>query len=76
GIQNLNTSFDEVLKLTELTQGVDLVGKSIQYTDPSSGQSLSGEVESIVTAGRDIQVGVNGRTIALSDVTSVSTTGN
>ena len=74
GIQNLNASFDEVLKLTELTQGLDLVGKSVQYLDPQTGEASSGEVEFVETSDNEIRIGVNGQTVGVANITSVSST--
>lgn len=71
GIEDLNTSFSDILKLQELTQGVALVGKNVSFVDPASGQLASGTVSETYSAGDQTNVIVNGRTIALEDVLSV-----
>ena len=42
GIENLNASFGEFMELQELTQGVSLIGKSVDILDPTTGQPRRG----------------------------------
>ena len=48
GIENLNTQFSDILKLETLTQGTELVGQTVEFESPASGQSIQG----IVTEAR------------------------
>ena len=72
GIQNLNATFEEVLQLQELTQGVDLVGKKIEYLDPQSGEVANGVADRLLNSNGSIRVSVGNQTINLSDVISIS----
>lgn len=76
GIQGLNATFDEVLELQELTQGIDLVGKEIEFFDPATGEFSTGTAERLDRVGDQIAITVGDRTISISDVTSVSTPSN
>ncbi len=72
GVENLNTSFESMLRLQEVTQGVDLVGKTVQYQDDSSGELKSGIVSELMTAGDSINLLVDGQTVSIGNVVSVS----
>lgn len=72
GIQNLNASFQEVLQLQELTQGVDLVGKEIQFVDPNDGTIAVGVADRLVRLGDQIRIAIGNQSISLADVVSVS----
>ena len=76
GIQGLNATFDEVLELQNLTQGIDLVGKEVEFFDPVTGEFSSGTAERLQRVGNQITISVGDRTIAISDVTSVSQPSN
>jgi flagellar basal-body rod modification protein FlgD len=58
GVQNLNTNFSEMLKLQELTQGANLVGKKIQYAQTG----VTGLQSGVVTG---VSLGTNGAFQAL-----------
>lgn len=70
GMQNLNASFGELLKLQHLSEGANLIGKTINYL--SAGKNQSGEVGSIIVQDGKILLDVNGAQVSLDSVTSVS----
>lgn len=70
GIEDLNDSFGQMLQYQELTQGIDVVGKEIEYID-GAGETKSGVVSEMFTSGGDIQLLVNGDGISLSGITGV-----
>lgn len=72
GIEGLNTSFEEMVKLQELTQGVGLVGKTVQYQNQEDGEVKSGRVSDIFTAQNSINLLVDGETVAIANVIGVS----
>lgn len=76
GIQGLNATFDEVLELQELTQGIDLVGKDIEFFDPATGEFSAGNVDRLQRVGNQITISVGESTIAITDVISVSQPNN
>ncbi|MCK4374317.1 MAG: flagellar hook capping protein [Candidatus Brocadiae bacterium] len=69
GINALNASFREVLKLQQLSSGAQLVGREVEYTDGFLTQW--GLVESISTRGEAIKLVVNGHEIGLDSVIRV-----
>lgn len=72
GLESLNASFADVLKVQELTQGISLVGKSVSFTDPASGDLKSGTASEVLPAGDTVNVIVDGQTVALENIVSVS----
>ena len=72
GIEALNTSFADILKLQELTQGIALVGKQVSYTTPDSNETKSGVVSEIVSSEEETKVIVNNDSIALENISSVN----
>ena len=72
GIEDMNVSFESMLRLQEITQGVDLVGKTVQYQDEATGELTTGSVEELVTAGNSINLIVDGRSVSIGSVISVS----
>ncbi len=72
GIQGLDATFNEVLELQELTQGIDLVGKQIEFFDPQTGEFATGIAEKLQRSGGQMVISVGDRQISIADVTSVS----
>ena len=71
GIEKLNTSFDSMLRLQEISQGVDLVGKQVDYLDEASGELQSGVVQEFYVDGGVINLIVNGQSISVDLVAGV-----
>ena len=72
GIQSLNTSFEQVLQLQEISQGLNFIDKEIQYRDPSTGAVETGIVDEVFTTDNSILVSIGGRTIGIENIQSVS----
>ena len=72
GIENLNASFGQYMQLQELTQGVDRIGKSVDYRDPATGGIRSGTATEVFNIDDTIQVLVGGETIPLDAIARVS----
>ncbi len=72
GIENLNTSFGQVLQLQQLTQGVNLMGKTVDYRDPVTDQFVSGTASEVFNVDDSIKVLVDGKTVSLDDIVRVS----
>lgn len=70
GVQSLNASFSEMLKLQQLTQGVDLIGKSVTYTPAGGGAAVTGTVGSVNVANDQIVLRVGTSDVSLSQVTT------
>jgi flagellar basal-body rod modification protein FlgD len=72
GIQNLNTDFNQMLKLQELTQGANLVGKKIQYSQTGVTGLQSGVVTGIsLGSSGAFQALVGGNQIGLDQIQGV-----
>lgn len=74
GVEGLNGSFDQMLQLQMATQGMNMVGKTVQYTDPISGEVVSGEASDMFTAGDTVNVLVDGKTVDVLNITGVRQT--
>jgi flagellar basal-body rod modification protein FlgD len=72
GVEGLNASFESMLRLQEITQGMNLVGKSIQYEDSLTGEVKSGRADEFFTDQQAINLLVNGETVSISSVIGVS----
>lgn len=61
GLQNLATS-------TASTQAADMIGKSVQYLDPSSGKTVTGKVDSVKLSSDGPKLMVGTTELGLADV--------
>ncbi len=72
GLQQLNASFSEMLKMQTLTQGVDLIGKTIEYVPAGGGANLTGKVDSVTVDNGQFVLKVGGESIGLDQLVSVT----
>ena len=72
GVEDLNASFGDMLRLQEITQGVELVGKNIQYEDSTTGEIKSGVVDELFTAQDNINLMVDGEAVSIASVVGVA----
>lgn len=72
GLQNLNASFGEMLKLQQLTQGADLIGKSVTYTPTGESESKTGTVSSVVVQDGNYVLEVGTDRVGLSQIQTVT----
>jgi flagellar basal-body rod modification protein FlgD len=71
GLQTLNTSFSEMLKLQQLTQGTDLIGKTVSYTPTGSTTPTTGKVDSVTTQDGKFVLLIGGKSVGLDQVQNV-----
>lgn len=71
GIEKLNANFAQLLQLQQLTQGTELLGRKVSFTDPLSGQSHEGLVDAVDVSNGQIALSVEGRQVGLDQVASV-----
>ncbi len=71
GLQDLNASFGQMLKLQQLTQGSDMIGKTIEYTLTDAAESKTGTVESVQTQDGNFVLLVGTDQVSLDQVQSV-----
>jgi flagellar basal-body rod modification protein FlgD len=72
GLTELNASFGEMLKLQQLTQGADLIGKTVTYSPAEGGTARSGAVSAVTLDNSNYVLQVGGDRVGLDQVTSVS----
>ena len=70
-MENLNANFDQLLRLNELTQGAELLGRQVAYHHPGHDSPQFGVVNSVRADG-EIQLIVDGEAVSLSDVIELS----
>lgn len=71
GMEKLNTSFSDMLTLQEITQGSNLIGKSISYSKTDGTQS-SGTVSSVALKDGQISLSVGSDSVGLSQISGLS----
>ncbi len=71
GIQSLNATFSESLKLQQLTQGTSLIGKTVDYNLPGGGASLTGKVDSVSVLDGKYSLVIGTAKIGLDQVTNI-----
>lgn len=70
-IQNLNVSFDQMLRLQEISQSVNLVGKNIEFFDVESGEPQEGVVSAVTVQQGTIFAVVDDQLVDLAQIKSV-----
>lgn len=70
-LENLNANFSEMLKLQQLTQGADLIGKTVTYT-PADGGTATGKVESVAAQDGKFVLTVGSARVSLDQIQSVT----
>ncbi len=71
GMQQLNTSFGDMLTLQEITQGTGLIGKKVAYNS-SSGTATSGTVGSVGMSNGQMTLQIGSDSVQLSQITGVT----
>ena len=72
GLQNLNASFSEMLKLQQLTQGADLIGKTVEYTPTGATESKTGTVTSVQAQDGNFVLQIGSDQVGLDQINSVN----
>jgi len=71
GIQALNVGFSEMLRMQQLSQGVDLVGKTVEYVPFEGGENVTGRVESLTAENGQFVLMIGGVSVGLDQLVSV-----
>jgi hypothetical protein len=74
GAAKTHAAFADVLLLHSLTQGANLVGKTVLYNPAGASQVKKGQVNSVNVDNGTVSLSVNGTKIALSQVRGVVAT--
>ena len=70
-LQEMSQNLATMLNIEQLGQAANLVGKTIQGVDPSSGDTVKGVVDSATMSNNSASVVVDGKTIPLTEVNTV-----
>lgn len=71
GVEQLNTSFGDMLKLQQLTNGASLVGKQVEYTYDDSGATRTGAVEGVQVKDGEVQLKVGDDLVPLGSIIEI-----
>ena len=71
GVENLNASFENMLKLQEISQGLDLVGKQVDYLDTESGEIQTGRIDELFVDQGVVNLMVNGLPVSVDLIAGV-----
>ena len=72
GLTELNASFAEMLRLQTLTQGADLIGKTVTYTPAEGGTRTSGTVSAVALDNGSYVLQIGADRVGLDQVETVS----
>ncbi len=71
-LQSLNTSFAQNLKLQQLTQGADLVGRTVEYKPTADATTTAtGKVDSVAVQNGQFVLQIGTANVILDNVVSV-----
>lgn len=70
--QKLNASFEQMLKLQQLTQGSSLLGKTVKYSPATGAEPVTGVVSGLTVQDGSILLAVGSATVALDQVTQIT----
>ena len=72
GVETLNGSFEQMLKLQELTDGAGLLGKSVMYSTDNDSTPRVGVVDEVKSTDNGISLLISGEKVPIDFVTSVT----
>jgi flagellar basal-body rod modification protein FlgD len=68
GVEKLNTSFDDMLKLQQLTQGANLVGRVAVFDRPESAEQGRGLIQAVSMIGQKLNLIIGNELVPLESV--------
>jgi flagellar basal-body rod modification protein FlgD len=72
GIQQLNTSIQQLLQLQQLSQGAALVGKTVTYAASGANPAGQGVVQGVTLQNGQLQVQVGGQQVPVSQINGIT----
>ncbi|OYP32351.1 flagellar hook assembly protein FlgD [Rhodopirellula sp. MGV] len=72
GIEDLNDSFGQYMQMQQLSESVNMIGKSVDYRDPNTNQLHTGVVTDVFNSGDEVKLIVNGSAVGMGAITRVS----
>jgi len=71
GINQMNQNFSSLLTLQGLSQGTNLIGKSVTYAADAAGHTASGVVQSVGVVSGEVQVVIGGANVPITKLTNI-----
>lgn len=71
-MQGMKQSFDSMLKLQEISQSVNLIGKNVEFLNPEKNTSERGKVSEITMTNGKLTAVVNDKLIDINLIKSIS----
>lgn len=71
GIETLNANFSDLLSLQQISEGSNLIGKQVAYSN-SSNQTVTGTVQSVTVSDGAVQLQIGGNSVALNKVVGIT----
>jgi len=71
GINKLNQNFGDMLLMQNLTQGTNLIGKSVVYDKDGIGNTAKGTVASVAVNAGKIQLMIGGTAVGLNQIRGI-----
>ena len=70
-IESMNSSFEEVLRVEQVNQGIELVGKNAEFIDVETGDQKVGFVEKLIADQENVELLINGERVGIDLVSGV-----
>ena len=71
GIEQLNTTVQQMLQLQQLSQGAALMGKTVTYAQAGNNQSGKGVVQGVSVQNGQLQVQVGGQQVPVGQINGI-----
>jgi flagellar basal-body rod modification protein FlgD len=71
GVEGLNSRFDELLSLQELTQSANLIGKTATYTNDETGADQSAQVDEVRLVDGKVIIVAGGQEVSINSLIGV-----
>lgn len=71
GMEQLNLRFDDLIRLQSLSQGAELVGRTVEYLTLPNGDSAIGRIQQAKVADGELLLTIDGEQIPLSRIQSI-----
>ena len=73
GIEKLNANFEDLLKLQELTEGADLLGRTVLFDrDVEGAAGGQGVVDAVITQNNNLFAIVGGEAVPIHNITGLA----
>ncbi len=72
GLTQLNTTFSQLLQLQQLSQGAQLIGRTVEYVQAGAAGTQKGVVQEVTLQNGSAQLMVNGTAVDFSQLRGVT----